>query len=402
MKRILFALLCIGFAIGTRAQGYTVKGVLADCKTAAPVVGETVRLTTLDREVVAVAESDAKGRYIFHNVESGRYLLMLRDLCRKKDWRGYYNRSTRVVNIQNNTKLDTLFYVGERYSSITPDYFTNPNLPHVDIPNEYAAAYARATQRMKLKYDLKRNEMLVPDLMPFFDALPNLSLPDGMVLDVFRWHPITYYTYIAQPYVRYKDCDTTICGTCGVRNKTEQPTRGVVLYDSVKSFYETYAFSPNHILSGVLSLKTLPDPFEYIKVPFTPQGIFQAYLVYSLDVLHPSYDWYSEGVDRGVLLFSTDCLKSIYPQEGRCCRRDEFPNFTQDVLDSIKTIKTGVEVLNTDTAILTATWWSESGGIFEAHYYVIRQGNSVKFEFDPIHSKKLYEWCSYCDGIIRF
>lgn len=132
---------------------------------------------------------------------------------------------------------------------------------------------------------------------------------------------------------------------------------------------------PPHFLSG-------------LEVPFTQQAIWQAYLLNHSSNIMPLY-WHANYIN-GVCLFSTDALRLVWPEEGRCGSKRNHPEERQALLDSVTYITTRVDILSADTAEITATWWYDFEGVVEEHVRAIRTGKSVRFE--AIDSKNRFSY----------
>lgn len=353
---------------GVMVSGQTLKGYAS-----------TVELYTTDSVYITSTLPDSIGRFAFHGLQPGDYYLKL-------FYNGALTTAPDTIRLRESMtmlSLDTIYFFGDLFPLIDADYFTADYMPRIPIPNEYAATYARFAESIKknMPLDYINHKALWDDIMPVMKTLPLLKIPKGEVVDAYLCGDM--YGYITRPYLRRKNAQPKEIGWDTITHTTQS---GRTVYSIAQD--STYRFTPNDRLVGiVMSDSAFPPHFlSGLEVPFTRQGIWQAYLLNHSSNIMPLYAYYTQGT----CLFSTDALRLVWPEEGRCGSKRNHPEERQALLDSVTYITTRVDILSADTAEITATWWYDFEGVVEEHVRAIRTGKTVRFEL--IESKKRFSY----------
>ncbi|MCQ2261476.1 MAG: glycosyl hydrolase family 28 protein [Bacteroidales bacterium] len=356
---------------GVMVSGQTLKGYAS-----------TVELYTTDSVYITSTLPDSIGRFAFHGLQPGDYYLKL-----------FYDGALtttapdtiRLRESMTMLSLDTIYFFGDLFPLIDADYFTADYMPRIPIPNEYAATYARFAESIKknMPLDYINHKALWDDIMPMMKTLPLLKIPKGEVVDAYLCGGME--GYITRPYLRRKNAQPKEIGWDTITHTTQS---GRTVYSIAQD--STYRFTPNDRLVGiVMSDSAFPPHFlSGLEVPFTQQAIWQAYLLNHSSNIMPLH-WHAY-YTQGVCLFSTDALRLVWPEEGRCGSKRNHPEERQALLDSVTYITTRVDILSADTAEITATWWYDFEGVVEEHVRAIRTGKSVRFE--AIDSKNRFSY----------
>lgn len=400
MKRIVILLFVLTFCVFGQAQEknmYSVSGTVVHCKTGEPCIMQTVQLFFLDssqafyspstgHKKYYVTYSDSLGHFRFPSVEEGEYLIGKRSAS--------LSPNLPKISLTADMVVDTFYYVGEYYPAITQDYLTNPEFAPIAITSHNMAVFSQLAKVCKenVKYDYKKECFEKKDMESVMAVLPLIRIPDTMEVDLYRFGGDEGWT--SQPYIRSRLAHNEVEMSYGFKwsdslTKEENQIRSRQAWEEYNDFLTKYKYSPNDKLVGYIPISIKPTPFEYIEVPFNEAGIWQAYLFYKLEKFLPRY-WH-ELYSSATLIMDREALKFIYPQEGRCSRAEEYPDFTQHIMDSVSTINNRVEILSSEKALITTTWWYVHYGLIETYDYAIREGGHIRFE-EAAKSKVLFEW----------
>ena len=200
------------------------------------------------------------------------------------------------------------------------------------------------------------------DLMPVLARLPLLHIRQGYELDAFAQGD--RYGWSFRPY----------CKQAGAP----------VDYDPEKHGAYTDSFNIDGMVSYEVA-KGVPDALDYFKVPFTPQGIMQAWLMSHVADFMPRgwhanyglnhYVFDKEAIDRLFPLYVDE--DSVGLQQGltyqRLKVRPEALKFDREAL--LPTIR-----LHGDFATLKLTYWNDWNGLVQEQTEVVRFGDSVVFK----------------------
>lgn len=223
------------------------------------------------------------------------------------------------------------------------------------------------------------------DLMPVVEQLPLLKIRKNYVLDVFEkgdWHG-----WINQPYCRTeaaferyfptdveeveeKDNFGSLFGLIKkkepkmVKQKVHTPYNDTLLIDGRISFGEA---------------KDVPPILPYFDVPFTEEGIIQAWLLNNIsDFMSKGWHMNYSSVDY---VFNVRRMEKLFPPYdpdekssfgGRSKVRDEV--FALDLESLLPTVKVAG-----NTAVLEYAYWNDWRGLVKSTVKVEKDGNSVKF-----------------------
>lgn len=328
-----------------------------------------------------VIETDPTGHFSADSLPEGRYNF----------YYGGNKFSPKEVYLHNgqHLHLDTLMISTEWFDIITlpANYLTDTATPQMPIPNTYAQVYANMAQAItNLSWKDIGITAKVIDLMPMMEALPLLKVPEGWVVDGCKnggnggWQTLKY--------LRQKDGfkDVNLDEECwridSVTSSSGQR------YFKRPSFDSTRVFRTNERLVGYYShgMGRVENPLDQLEVPFTTDGIWQAFLFHHSTQMLPLF-WHSNYI-YGVPIFSEEVGNILFHAE-QFCPYENLQQLHQRWQDSVK-VETRVEKTDDSTAIVTSTWWYDFGGLYRERWKAIRQGKSMRF--DCIESEKLLHW----------
>ena len=231
------------------------------------------------------------------------------------------------------------------------------------------------------EFDIKAYD----DLMPVVKQLPLLKIRKNYVLDFFEKGDD--HGWINQPYchtetaferyfptdveeVEEKDNYGSLFGIIKkkepkmVKQKVHTPYNDTLLINDRIDFREA---------------EDVPPILPYFDVPFTEEGIIQAWLLYHLEDFMPK-GWHMNYC-RVDYVFNIRRIENMFPPYnpeerssfgGRSKVRDEV--FALDLESLLPTVK----VLG-DTAVLKYAYWNDWRGMVKSTVTVEKDGNSVKF-----------------------
>lgn len=223
------------------------------------------------------------------------------------------------------------------------------------------------------------------DLMPVVEQLPLLKIRKNYVLDFFEKGDD--HGWINQPYCRTEtaferyfpteDEEVEEKGNYGsffglikkkepkmVKQKVHIPYNDTLLINDRIDFIEA---------------EDVPPILPYFDVPFTEEGIIQAWLLYHLEDFMPK-GWHMN-YSRVDYVFDIRRIEKMFPvynpEEkssfgGRSKVRDEV--FALDLEALLPTVK-----ITGDTAVLEYAYWNDWRGMVKSSVLVEKDGNSVKF-----------------------
>lgn len=395
MKHFAILTIALLFFIHTQAQEkqtHSISGTVVSCQTGKPCNRIRIDLVFPDssrafyspspgQKTYYIAYSDSLGHFNFPSVEDGEYLIGLSPRLQR-------------ISLTTDMVIDTLYFIEKYYPSITQDYLTDSMFAPLTITSHNIAVFAKLAKACKehIHYNYREDCFSKKELSAVMATLPLLKIPDTMEVDLYCYGGSEGWT--THPYVRNKDAQNEVeisfnfDSSDSLSHEEYQNLYNQAL-EKYNDFRSNYKYSPNDKLLGTIPRPLQYTSFKYIEVPFTEEGIWQAYLFYMMEKFLPRF-WHAL-YGNATLIVDREALKFIYPQEGPCSRKEEYPDFTQHIMDSVSAINNKVEILSADKALITTTWWYDHSGLIETHHYAFRNGKHIRFE-DTDDNKILFKW----------
>lgn len=226
------------------------------------------------------------------------------------------------------------------------------------------------------------------DLMPVVEQLPLLKIRKNYVLDFFEKGDD--HGWINQPYCHTETAFERYFPT-DVEEVEEKGNYGS-LFGLIKKKEPKMIKQKVHIpyndtllINDRIDFREaddVPPVLPYFDVPFTEEGIIQAWLLYNLEDFMPK-GWHMN-YSRVDYVFDIRRIENMFPPYnpeekssfgGRSKVRDEV--FALDLESLLPTVK-----VKGDTAVLEYAYWNDWRGMVKSSVVVEKDGNSVKF-FKP-------------------
>jgi len=223
------------------------------------------------------------------------------------------------------------------------------------------------------------------DLMPVVEQLPLLKIRKNYVLDFFEKGDD--HGWINQPYCHTETAFERYFPT-DVEEVEEKGNYGS-LFGLIKKKAPKMVKQKVHIPYNDTLLiidridfreaDDVPPILPYFDVPFTEEGIIQAWLLYNLEDFMPK-GWHMN-YSRVDYVFDIRRIENMFPPYnpeerssfgGRSKVRDEV--FALDLESLLPTVK-----VTGDTAVLEYAYWNDWRGMVKSTVKVEKDGNSVKF-----------------------
>ena len=223
------------------------------------------------------------------------------------------------------------------------------------------------------------------DLMPVVEQLPLLKIRKNYVLDFFEKGDD--HGWINQPYCHTETAFERYFPT-DVEEVEEKGNYGS-LFGLIKKKAPKMVKQKVHIpyndtllINDRIDFREaddVPPILPYFDVPFTEEGIIQAWLLYNLEDFMPK-GWHMN-YSRVDYVFDIRRIENMFPPYnpeerssfgGRSKVRDEV--FALDLESLLPTVK-----VTGDTAVLEYAYWNDWRGMVKSTVKVEKDGNSVKF-----------------------
>lgn len=223
------------------------------------------------------------------------------------------------------------------------------------------------------------------DLMPVVEQLPLLKIRKNYVLDFFEKGDD--HGWINQPYCHTETAFERYFPT-DVEEVEEKGNYGS-LFGLIKKKAPKMVKQKVHIpyndtllINDRIDFREaddVPPILPYFDVPFTEEGIIQAWLLYNLEDFMPK-GWHMN-YSRVDYVFDIWRIENMFPSYnpeerssfgGRSKVRDEV--FALDLESLLPTVK-----VTGDTAVLEYAYWNDWRGMVKSTVKVEKDGNSVKF-----------------------
>lgn len=196
----------------------------------------------------------------------------------------------------------------------------------------------------------KSNFRCFANIMFVLDELPLLKIRDGYELDAFKVGGRTGASY--QAYCCKKNSDIRY-----------DPSDGVAYDDSM-------------YIQGLISCQeaeSVPDYMPYFSVPFTEEGIMQAWLLRKLKDFMP-LDWHA-CYNMKTYVFETSRIENMFSSE----RTGDYMKVRRQVMDiDLETLLPKVTIEG-DSATLEYAYWNDWCGLVKVSMDVEKQGDKVVF-----------------------
>jgi len=210
-----------------------------------------------------------------------------------------------------------------------------------------------------------------------FVTLDKLSIEDGYVLDYYEWGEeigsrCELYVHRKNAAVEYKP-DLA---------KREERSRRLFLSTREKEKLEPFEdyiapYNDNMFISMMLDFKEskqIPPIWGYLTVPFTPMGIWQAFLLSKAYTLLPK-NWHGNYNNINIIYDKIDIL-SLFDFIRNVINQNEIKSLSK-YLETDELLP-NVEVKE-DTAVISYTFWSAWGGFKKVSVPVKKDGKTVSF-----------------------
>ena len=197
------------------------------------------------------------------------------------------------------------------------------------------------------------------NLMYVLDFLPNLKIKEGYVLNYFS---------VGSEYGK------------GIKGYCHQHrfTGNYVPYDEHGQVIPYNDFLKITDLIGWDAANTIPSILNYFDVPFTQEGLMQAWILNNIEEFLPR-TWHANYNDKH-FIFSEEDIDELFPEqsEGESCFCSR-----EECCDKVNALNIAallpIITMNETTAILTYSYWSDWNGLVKITMSIEKNDNSVSF-----------------------
>ncbi|MBP5676984.1 MAG: carboxypeptidase regulatory-like domain-containing protein [Bacteroidales bacterium] len=316
MKRTLFILMLLSpLALFAQEKGFTIRGYVSNGVGIVPEVYVSIGDTSWDD--LGGTRTDRNGEFTLNNIPQGTYTIRIHS---------GFNNLHQKLDINSDLTLDTILIEEEELESNIWYLQKTDSTPATDPYLRQYLDFRHAIDAMNLSYSWKTHSYNVdslPDANSVLTSLRGVSIDEGWLLDVY--------------------CEGQYGGG-GVKfytRRTDEPKRPLR-----EEFPE-------------VDLEVMP----HIQVEFTPEGVWSAYQLANAFGYLPK--WWHAYYYNYCGIFALDEVRHRSPA-------------LRDSLATTPEIHPHVEMLNADSALVTAYWWNDWEGLTEETVLVERVGHSVR------------------------
>lgn len=217
------------------------------------------------------------------------------------------------------------------------------------------------------------------DVEWILEPLDLIQTPEGYVLDAFHVadeHDDEYQLYFSKEGSTKKYKSVKSQRRVPVDQTEEEKRLGIQRFEFqsvVPPFDDTMYLAGTYEYDVA---KTIPDIWDYVSVPFTPMGVWQAFLLNETFRFLPHF-WHSSYVDRSYI-FQIDDIIQIQ-------KRDKSePELTQEDLQKLKEYASSDELLpkvkvDGNSAVISICYWNAWQGLIKLEIPVTKRGRTVQF-----------------------
>ena len=245
-----------------------------------------------------------------------------------------------------------------------------------DILAKVGEDFETAMEKTRIRY----NE----NLMTVLQQLDLIKIRKGYVLDIFCKGD--NYKIMRQPY-------------CHKENATDYCTSAVNKGGMIKKAYhylfedtpetddsKLFAYDDKKLVTGALTwreAKLMPPILNYFEVPFTPEGIMQAFLLdnvmdflNNIDIYRCPINFYLFNAELFLKKFSVEDVDDKHLSGILNFRRHEARHKLRSV--DLETLKPKITI-DGNKALLQYTFWNDWKGLVKVTTKVVKHRNTIKF-----------------------
>ena len=217
------------------------------------------------------------------------------------------------------------------------------------------------------------------DVEWILDPLDLIQTPEGYVLDAFHVEDRNnneYQLYFSKEGSTKKYKSIKSQRRVPVEQTEEEKRMGIQRFE-FKSVIPP--FDDTMYLAGTYEYevaKTIPDIWDYVSVPFTPMGVWQAFLLNETFRFLPHF-WHSSYIDRSYI-FQIDDIVRISKLE------KVSPGISQKYMQKLKEYCNSDMLLprvkvESNSAIINVCFWNSWQGLIKLDVPVTKRGRTVQF-----------------------
>ncbi len=215
--------------------------------------------------------------------------------------------------------------------------------------------------------------------------LPNVQLRDGYRLDFFTYGVHSFgHTY--KPYIHRKDSCWEWCPPedtekkhyiCGDREQTSSQISG--------------DFQENYYITGMWgyerNINSIPPILKYFTIPFTEEGILEAWILDNLEYLMPMF-WHAAYSSQKFICGPETIDKLFHIRKNASKKRLLHGTLSMEEIVNYRVHEMDIEELipkvtfTEQGAILRYCYWTYFGGLFSVEIPAVKNGDFIKL-FQP-------------------
>lgn len=208
--------------------------------------------------------------------------------------------------------------------------------------------------------------------------LPLLTakLNDGYNLSAFKYG-VSDFGYEFIPYVHRSDASTQWCPSENSNYKS-----CIREIRTVSKEYATGIYNDEFLIKGIWGFEriidSVPPILQYFELPFTEEGILDAWILWNLRDLLPKY-WHAN-YNAKIFIYGKQALNKLFP---KCFISDSvFASERNTVKEAIRALDINELlpqiVINGDTAMFTCAYWNHFRGLYKMETTFERTNNGMR------------------------
>lgn len=281
----------------------------------------------------------------------------------------FYCKSSMLPNATDKTPVRGLLWMQGHISKFQPK-----PLPAFD--NSFGEVAMKLSDLIKKK-DEEGVFKCCDDVNWLLEPLDLISIPDGYVVDVFKVgdrHGSTMRLYICEADAQERYIPRKEEVQVALPWTKEDMIRGKRRYEKRIQYVR---YDDTQYIQGMLSddeAEAIPEIWDYLSLPFTPMGVWQAFLLKEILHLLP-IEWHAaySAIDYIYHPKSVASLLKAYKDELSAEGIEKMKRYSSSwELCPRVTIDHGI-------ATIKCAYWSEYGGLYSATITVAKKGRTVEF-----------------------
>lgn len=295
---------------------------------------------------------------------------------------GLRGNITTPIELTHDIHIDTLAIFDTTETYLASSYIQKYKYQDLLQRNPYARQYHDFVIGIEQHfsnfdiYSINQDSVLLGSMMWMLDFLPQVQIRQGyqlggLVLGNCLGSSIHPYAYSQQSNKKLHYGSDTIrhfADTVIVSRR--------VNYPSEMQHLPTFFSNEGHLS-------------QYLNVPFTEEGIWQYFLLFSSHNYTPNY-WHAR-YNTQHIVFDSTCLEEIFPIHGLCsCQDESYKQKRDSLMLAAPMIRNQVEITSPTTATLHYTEWTDWGGLICEEIAITLVDGRI--DLKHISSKVLYDY----------